>query len=130
MKLQEKIKQDLQEAIKNRTYTNHLKLIVGELQRFPKKELDDNEVIIVLRKLIKSEKENLERINNTTSDYLQTVEQYLPIQVSSDCIEQWIRKNVDFSTLKVKFQAIKQVVDHFGSRVNGKIVKDILIEKF
>jgi len=58
MKLQAQIKKDLPSAIKVKddVKKDTLRVVIGELGRSDKKELSDDEVIKVLRKLIKSEK--------------------------------------------------------------------------
>jgi len=132
MSIQDTIVYDLYQAIKNREETRHLKVIVGELQRFPDKRLDDELVIILLRKLVSNEKERLEATCEENSDYLDTVKNYLPLvnEASSEEIETWIRDNIDFSTLGNKFAAIKTIKIHFGERAEGAIIKRIVAEKF
>jgi len=60
MTLQEKIQIDFKNTISNK-YTNllsYFKVIIGELQRQPKKELSDDEVVAIIKKLAKYEKQN------------------------------------------------------------------------
>jgi len=132
MGIQDTIIYDLYQAIKNKKETRHLKVIVGELQRLPDKRLDDELVIILLRKFVNNEKERLEALGDKTSDYLDTVNSYLPTVnvASNEEVETWIRNNIDFSTLGNKFAAMKTIVNHFGARAEGKVIKKIVTEKF
>jgi len=132
MGIQDTIIYDLYQAIKNKKETRHLKVIVGELQRLPDKRLDDELVIILLRKFVNNEKERLEALGDKTSDYLDTVNSYLPTVnvASNEEVETWIRNNIDFSTLGNKFAAMKTIVGHFGARAEGAIIKKIVAEKF
>ena len=61
MSLQEKIKSDLKEAMLNRDETriSTVRIIMGEFARQPRKDLTDQEVQGVIRKLVKSESEML-----------------------------------------------------------------------
>ena len=89
MTLQERINNDLKSVIENREKNkiNNLKLIVGELQRMPNKELNDEQVIGIIKKLIKYERENIdvkfshiEGVLSCTSEYLKLLESYTPKQ--------------------------------------------------
>lgn len=67
MNLQERIKSDLKTAMKekNEAKKNTLRVVIGEFGRSDKKELPDDEVVKILKKLVKSEKEVLERKGET-----------------------------------------------------------------
>ena len=132
MGMEDDIIYDLYQAIKNKKETRHLKVIVGEMQRLPDKRLDDELVTIILRKLVNNEKERLEALNEKRSEYLDTVKGYLPLvnEASDEEVENWIRDNIDFSTLGNKFAAIKSIKAHFGARAEGAIIKKIVTEKF
>src|SRR6056297_282823 len=56
MRIQEQIKQDLKQAMKDKDEEkkNTLRIIIGEFGRAAAKELSDEEVIKIVRKLIKS----------------------------------------------------------------------------
>jgi len=105
-----------------------LKVISGELQRQSNKILTDIETVKILKVLIKYEIERLDKLRESTkSIYLIVLESYIPEQVNSNEIYHWILHNVDFSKLKNKMQAISIVTKHFGLRVDGNIVKDIVV---
>lgn len=133
MNLQEKIYTDLQSAIKDkqsRDKVSSLRVIVGELQRMSRKELSDEEVTKVLRKLSKFEKERILTSHSESTEYLEIIESYIPKSVSPEVIEDWIRSNIDFSAFKNKMQAMRPILNHFGATTDGNIVKTILMNKF
>lgn len=129
MKLQKQIRQDLTAAMKNKDETkkNALRVILGELSRLDKKEPSDEEIVKVLKKLIKSEKEVLEKKGETEdSEFVKVLEGYLPRSATDAEIRSWIEQNVDFSAFKNKMQAMGQIMKHFGATVDGDAVKKIL----
>lgn len=130
MTLNEKITSDLLNALKAKVKVNDLKVIVGEIQRLPEKNPEDNIVIKILIKLIKYEKENLKNIGATTSEYLRILESYIPEQATEEEVTKWIRDNIDFGDFKNKFMTIKIILGYFGPKTNGGIVKKILTDKF
>ena len=54
------------------------------------------------------------------------MEGYLPRQASREEIAAWISANIDFSKFANKMQAMKPIMAHFGSAVDGNTVKEIL----
>lgn len=131
MRIQETIKKDLVTAMKARDEEkkNTLRVIMGEFARMNSKELSDDEVIKICKKLIKSEKEVLERTGaNLESGYIRIIEAYLPDMASAEEIRLWIEGNVDFAAFKNKMQAMGSIMKHFGSSADGNLVKKILQE--
>lgn len=130
MRIQEQIKQDLKQAMKEKDAEkkNTLRIIIGEFGRAEAKELSDDEVVKIVRKLIKSEQESLEQSGKSVSDsrYIQILESYLPQMASDDEIRQWIADNIDFSNYKNKMQAMRDIMAHFGASADGNQVKQIL----
>lgn len=127
--LQEKLRNDLKTAMKEKDEDkkNTIRVIMGEFARMDKKEIPDNEVIPILKKLIKSENEMLERSGLTgDSPFIRIIEQYLPKMASEEEILSWIQANVDFSKYKNKMQAMKDIMQHFGSGADGNTVKKVL----
>ena len=136
----EKVKMSLQEKIKgDMTYymskndkpkTDALKVIISELQRQKTKQLTDEQVIKILKSLLKSEEDRLSYIVKeelgVTSMYREVLMEYLPKQVSEEEITQWIKDNIDFSELKNKMQAVGIVMKHFGTKADGNTVKNII----
>lgn len=130
MTLQELIKKDLAGAMKEKdgARKDAIRVILGEFARSGKKELTDQEVIGVLKKLVKSEKEMLNRKGETVSDFINVVEGYLPKMASREEVVAWIEANVDFSQYKNKMQAMGAIMKHFGAMADGNEVKKILQE--
>ena len=131
MTLQEQIKLDLTAAMKSRDIEKKdtLRVILGEFGRLEKKELTDDEVIKILIKLIKNEKETLEKSGRSQeSVYIRIIEGYLPRPADREEIISWIKQNIDFSGFNNKMQAMSLIMKHFGPRVEGNQVKGILQE--
>ncbi len=128
MSLQEDIKAELKVSIKARdkARTGAVRILIGEFQRLPEKELSDDQVVGIIKKLIKSEKELLAASGEKSSDYITILEGYLPKQASEEEIRDWIMENIDFSSFKNKMQAMRPIMTHFGSSADGNIVKNIL----
>jgi uncharacterized protein len=128
MSLQEKLKEDLKSSMKARDTerTGAIRIIIGEFGRQLVKELNDDQVVAIIKKLVKSEKELLAASGRDGSEYLSILEGYLPHQVSEEEIRAWIKTNIDFSGFKNKMQAMRPILAHFGNSADGNIVKMIL----
>lgn len=144
--LPEKIRQDLKTALRNKaapvrdtlrqimaeypSLTVPIRLESGKKTTRPKHadEITSDDVIEVIRRLIKSEKTLLEAKGQSTSEYLQILERYLPPTADRDEIAAWIRANIDFSRYKSPMQAMGTIMEHFGTRADGNRVKQILQE--
>ena len=128
MTLQEKIQAELKVSIKAKdtARTGAVRILIGEFQRQAEKVLTDDQVIAIIKKLIKSEKELLASAKQESSDFLTIMESYLPRQASRQEIADWITANIDFSTFGSRMQAMKPIMAHFGSATDGNTVKDIL----
>lgn len=131
MTLQESLREDLKVAMKARDTerTGAIRILMGEFARQPEKVLSDEQVIAIVKKLIKSERELLAAQKQESSPFLTIMEEYLPKQASEEEIFDWVEKNIDFSAFASKMQAMKPIMQHFGSAVNGNVVKKVL-EKF
>lgn len=128
MNLQTKLKNELKESMKAKdsTLRDTIRLIMGELSRNDKKEFSDDEIISVIRKMIKSEEESLSIKGNKSSEYLKILKVFLPKQATQEEIVVWIKFNIDFSKYKNKMQAMGTIMKHFGSRTEGAKVKKIV----
>lgn len=129
MKLQEQIKKDLTAAIKARDEEKKsaLRVMLGEFGRLEKKEISDEDAVKILKKLIKAEKEVLEKKGaKADSEFIIILENYLPKMATDAEIRSWIEQNVNFSILKNKMQAMGQIMKHFGATADGNVVKNIL----
>ena len=89
-------------------------------------EIIDEDVLNIIRKFVKSEKTMLDIKKETTSDYLELLNLYLPQMATSQEIEQWVRENVDLAQFKSPVQAMGAVMKHFGKLADGNLVKEVL----
>jgi len=128
MALQTMIKDHLKTAMKakdsDRTWA--LRVLIGEFGRQLEKELGDDQVVAIIKKLIKSEKELLAAQGKESSPFLTIMEGYLPQAVSEEEVRAWIAANIDFSTFANRMQAMKPIMAHFGSAADGNLVKKVL----
>lgn len=128
MGLQARIAADLKSALKSkdRARTDAVRVLIGEFQRQPDKELTDQQVTAIIRKLIKSEKELLAASGSADSGFIEILEGYLPQQAGEEEIRSWIVDNIDFSQFNNRMQAMKPIMAHFGGKADGNTVKKIL----
>jgi len=128
MSLQEQITAELRKSMKQRdtSRTQAIRILIGEFQRQPEKELTDQQVTGIIRKLIKSEKELLAASGAKDSGFIEVLEGYLPQQAGEDEIRTWIGENIDFSKFNNKMQAMKPIMAHFAGQTDGNTVKNIL----
>lgn len=129
MNIQKQIKLDLSAAIKakDNQRKDTLRVIMGEFGRLDKKELSNDEAVKILKKLMKSEKELLDRKGDETdSEFIRIIETYLPKMASEKEIIRWIEQNIDFSEFKNKMQAMGLIMKHFGATADGNAVKKLL----
>ena len=142
--LLDKIRQDLKAALRGKDHavrdtlrqimsefpglTVPITLESGKKTTRPKKpeEIENDDIIDIIRRLIKSEQIVLEAKKEVTSVYLQTLERYLPRMASREEIAAWIEANVDLSQFKSPMQAMGPIMKHFGKQADGSQVKEIL----
>lgn len=130
MGMQQMIKDELKVAMKAKDSdrVGAVRILIGEFQRQPEKELSDEQVIGIIKKLIKSERELLASSGDETSGFLSVMEGYLPKQASAEEVKLWIEENVNFGDFNNKMQAMRPIMNHFGSSVDGNVVKKVLQE--
>lgn len=128
MGLQADIQNGLKGAMKAKdsARTGAIRILIGEFQRQPEKELSDEKVIGIIKKLIKSERELLAASGGEDTGYIAILEEYLPKQASEEEVKAWIAAHVDFSQFNNKMQAMRPIMAHFGSSVDGNLVKKVL----
>lgn len=131
MTLQDKLKEDLKSAIKSKDTARKdaIRVVMGEMARMDQKEFQDEEIVRILKKLIKSEKEMLEKSGQgASSPFIDVINAYLPQMATPEEIHQWITANIDFSAYKNKMQAMGAIMAHFGSSADGNTVKQELLK--
>ena len=142
--LHEKIKKDLKKAMlqKDPEVRNTMRQIMAEFPKLtvpltlesgkkstrPKKpeEITDDDILGIIKGLVKSEQTVLEIKEEETSEYLEILQSYLPATASREEIVAWIRANIDFFQYQNKMQAMGPVMKHFGKLADGKEVNQIL----
>ena len=144
--LHDKIKLDLKNAmlLKRNDVRDAIRVIMGEYPKLTvpitlesgkktfrvKKpvEITDDDLLGIIRSLVKSEKTVLELQNKETSPYLLVLESYLPRMASRDEVLAWITENIDFTEYMSPMQAMGTVMKHFGKLADGNMVKGLLQE--
>ena len=144
--LHQKLKDDLKKAMlgKDNPVRDTIRLIMGEYPsltvpielesgkkttRVKKpEEITNDDLLGIIRKLVKSEKTVLEIQKKDSSDYLTILESYLPKMASKEEITAWIHDNIDFSEYKNSMQAMGTIMKHFGKLADGNLVKQLLQE--
>ena len=145
--LHDKIKADLKSSMleKRNDVRDALRVLMGE---YPKltvpitlesgkktfrvkkpEEITDDDLLGIIRGLVKSEKTVLEFQKKATSPYLQVLESYLPKMAGREEIMAWIDANIDFADFKSPMQAMGTIMKHFGKLADGGMVKSLLQEK-
>ena len=131
MSLQTKIKQDMMAAMKakDEEKRNILRVIMGEFGRQANKDISDDDVIKIVKKLVKSEREVLERTaSQGTNRFIEVAEGYLPKMAGEEEIKAWIAENIDLTQFKNKMQAMRPIMQHFGANADGNLVKKVLTD--
>ena len=146
LSLHDKLRADLKKAMldKDQAVRNTLRLIMAECPtltvpltlesgkkstRLKKpEEISDDDVIGIIKGLSKSEQTVMEATRQTTSEYLDILQSYLPQMIDREEITSWIKDNIDFSQFKNRMQAMGPVMKHFGKLADGKLVNQILKE--
>lgn len=145
--LHDKLKQDLKTALLGRDASakDCIRMIMSEYPKLTvpltlesgkkttrlkkSEEITDDDILNIIRKLVKSEKSVLEFKKENSSGYLEMLERYLPQMASEQEIEIWISKNIDLAGYKNPMQAMGPVMKHFGKLADGNLVKLILQNK-
>lgn len=144
--LYDKLKKDLKRAMlqKDPSVRDTMRQIMAEFPKLtvpltlesgkkstrPKKpeEITDDDILGIIKGLVKSEQTVLEIKKEDTSEYLEILQSYLPVTATREEIAAWIKANIDFSQFKNKMQAMGPVMKHFGKLADGKQVNQILRE--
>lgn len=144
--LYDKLKKDLKRAMlqKDSSVRDTMRQIISEFPKLtvpltlesgkkstrPKKaeEISDDDILGIIKGLVKSEQTVLEIKKEETSEYLEILQSYLPATATREEIADWIKANIDFSQFKNKMQAMGPVMKHFGKLADGKQVNQILRE--
>ena len=135
MSLQNRIETDMREAMKEKsTKVGILKYIVGEFSRRPNLNipLTDDEVIVLIKKYLKSVEETIKVTGKQTEEQtfeIETLSAYLPRMATKEEIKEWISQNLDLpENPQARMKCMRDIMAHFGKTVDGNTVKTILME--
>lgn len=122
------LKKGLIQEMKNKDTKkrDHFRSIIAEFERQLKKEFSEDEVSKIIKSMIKLEKEKMDALGETTSEFLTFLETFMPEQVSEDDIKNWIDLNIDFGQYKNKMQAMGPIMKYFGNTADGNAVRNVL----
>jgi len=144
--LHDKIKMDLKTAMlkKHNDIRDTIRVIMGEYPKLTvpitlesgkktsrvkkSEEITDDDLLGIIRGLVKSEKTVLELQNKESSPYLSVLESYLPRMADRDEVLAWINENIDFAEYRSPMQAMGPIMKHFGKLADGSMVKELLQE--
>jgi len=132
--IEETIRKDLKQAIldKDEIKKDALRMIIGEIPRLNKKaneKATNQEVISIIRKLIKAEKTVLELSEMDVNDSLYTkiLNEYIPKLMTGEEIVSWISKNINLDDFDPKIKAMGSIMKNLKGKVDGNLVKQILL---
>ena len=116
MNMQEKIRKDLKDAMMSgdSQKKEFLRVVIGEMNRVGK-ELTDQQVVAVLKKM----KKNAEEMKNDFE--VRVLDSYLPEMVSGDELEKLVRDVVEmngFDSVKDMGRVMKKVKELTGGNVD------------
>ena len=143
--LEEKILNDYKEAMKNRDTlkSSVLSFLRAEMINMAtakkKKSLDDNEVILAIRKQVKAHQESIEQFKqgnrqdlvDKESKELEILKSYLPPGLSVEEIKKIIEEataSTGAQGMKDMGKVMKEVTAKVTGRAEGKIVSDLVKE--
>lgn len=144
--LEKKIMDDYKEAMKSRDAlkTSVLSFLRAEMINLAvaknKKELDDSDVVSVVRKQIKSRQDSIEQFTkgnradlaDKEKQELAILKAYLPEELSADEIKKVIEEAVALTSalgMKDMGKVMKEVNAKIAGKADGKLVSDLVKER-
>lgn len=144
--LEEDILNDYKQALKDKDKVKASALsflranLLNQTIKLMKKKLDDNEVIAVIKKLVKQHQDSIQQFQQGNRQDLVAKEQtelkilkgYLPPELSQDELKKIIEGVIletQASSLKDMGRVMKQVMEKVASCADGKLVSDLVKQK-
>jgi uncharacterized protein YqeY len=133
MTLQEQIKFDLKESMTtNIPKRDLLKVVVGEMSREENKELTDEQVLRILKRMV----EGATECNNVSE--IKILSTYMPEKVTEKEVFAFLQEILSFQqeyyhesyTMKDMGKLIAESKEYFGKKFDGKIVSDCIKKIF
>ena len=146
MSLKEQIMADVKSAMKNKEadLLTTLRFVHSEIKNreinMRPKELTDDDVVAVLKKLAKQRKDSIEQFQNANrqdladkeQQELSVIEKYLPEQMSADKVEAIVVeaiKECDAQSMKDMGKVMKVVMEKTQGAADNKVISDIVKAK-
>lgn len=144
--LEEKILNDYKEAMKTRDTlaSSTLSFLRAQIMNTAiekkKKSLDDNDVVAVIKRLIKQHQDSIEQfakgnrqdLADKEIKELEILKKYLPPQLSNEEIKKIIEEaiiTVGAQGLKDMGKVMKEISAKIGQNADGKLVSDLVRER-
>ncbi len=145
MGLMEKIRTDMKEAMKAKDSAklSVIRMLISEIKKRQidtGKEFDDNEILGVIKSMVKSREDSIaayreggrEDLAEKEEKEVEVLKSYLPKQLSEEEIKNIVEqaiKETGAQSVKDMGKVMKAVMSKYGSRVDGKTVNKIVKEK-
>jgi uncharacterized protein YqeY len=146
MKLEEKIFNDYKEAMKNKETLKSSALsflrasLINVAMEKKKKNLDDSDIITVIKKQIKERQDSIEQFQkgnrqdlaDKETKELEILKAYLPPELSEEEIKKIIEEAVTVtgaSGMKDMGKVMKEVTAKIAGRADGKVISDLVKER-
>jgi uncharacterized protein YqeY len=132
MTLQEQIKFDLKESMTtNIPKRDLLKVVVGEMSREENKELTDEQVLSILKRMV----EGATECNNASE--IEILSAYMPEKATEQEVLDFLQEILDRQeylqksyTIRDMGKMIAESKEFFGKKFDGKIVSDCIKKTF
>ena len=138
--LKDKLLQDLKEAMKNKNTNkkNAVQMVRAAILQVEKDngiELNDEEILPIIVKEIKSRKDSIEELKiaqredliEKNNEEIEILEGYLPKQLSDDELEKVLKEiilNVQATTMKDMGKVMKEAKNRIGVQADGKRINE------
>lgn len=133
MSVYEKVRLDLRRSMFERKddLKYATRMILGEVGRMDLKAGEfpsDEQMISLIKKMIKSEKECIE-MGKGDQDYIDILSRYVPKNLSESDVLEWVKNNENIvANLKNKNQVIGLLKKEFGDIIDGKMIANMVKE--
>jgi len=145
MSLMEKIRNQMKEAMKsgNKEVLGTIRMLISEIKKRQidsGKEFDDNDIIGVIKSMVKSREDSVkayreggrEDLAQKEEREIEVLKNYLPKQLSEKETEEIVEKAIketEATSMRDMGKVMKWIMSQYGSQVDGKIVNKIVKEK-
>jgi len=110
----------------NKAIISAYRIIIGEFSRLKTKEPENKTVLGILKVLHKNEMEVIKLKDETTSEFREILEYYLPVMMTEAEIKTYIWDNFDLGSVKNPMQLMGPIMKELKGKADGNLVKKIL----